>query len=345
MFLLKKWILPVAILLIILFLIPYSLPFILALVTAILLENSVKWFITRFKWQRFRAVLVTFLLYLLFIALFVWFVVNLVIDQIVTLAQKGPSFVTNFYKESLIQFVDQFQHYFKTLPPDVIRSFEQTLEKSIDSVTQMAQSLLEWLFGLATAIPGFLIEFLVYLIAVFLFSLELSRLKIKTERHLKESTKEKLYLITGQLNKAGIGFIKAQILLSVITFLMAFIGLSILRVPYAVLLSILIVFVDVLPILGTGSVLVPWAVICFFQDNQFLGIGLILLFIIITVVRRILEPKVFSSNMGISPLAALISLFVGFKILGFIGFFVGPAIVIIYDTLREAGIIKSRWRI
>ncbi len=126
---------------------------------------------------------------------------------------------------------------------------------------------------------------------------------------------------------------------------MAFIGLSILQVPYAVLLSILIVFVDVLPILGTGSVLVPWAVISFFQENQFLGIGLILLFIVITVVRRILEPKVFSSNMGISPLAALISLFVGFKILGFIGFFVGPAIVIVYDTLREAGILKSRWKI
>ncbi|WP_100403984.1 sporulation integral membrane protein YtvI, partial [Bacillus sp. FJAT-42315] len=166
-----------------------------------------------------------------------------------------------------------------------------------------------------------------------------------TDRHLKDSTKEKLYLITGQLNKAGVGFIKAQIFLSAVTFLMAFIGLSILQVPYAVLLSILIVFVDVLPILGTGSVLVPWAVISFFQENQFLGIGLILLFIVITVVRRILEPKVFSSNMGISPLAALISLFVGFKILGFIGFFVGPAIVIVYDTLREAGILKSRWKI
>lgn len=304
-----------------------------------------KWFMLRFKWPRFRAVLVTFLLYLLFIALFVWFVVNLVIDQVVTLAQKVPSFANDFYEESLKQWVSEFSHYFKTLPPDVIHSFEQTMEKSIDSFTKMAQNIVEWLFGLATAIPGFLIEFLVYLIAVFLFSLELSRLKIKTERHLREATKEKLYLITNQLNRAGVGFIKAQIFLSIVTFLMALIGLAILQVPYAVLLSILIVCVDVLPILGTGSVLVPWAIVCFFQDNQFLGFGLILLFIIITVVRRILEPKVFSSNMGISPLAALISLFVGFKLLGFIGFFVGPAIVIIYDTLREAGIIKSKWKV
>ncbi|MBM7649178.1 sporulation integral membrane protein YtvI [Bacillus ectoiniformans] len=341
----KKWILVAAVLIAAIYTIPYTLPIVFALLTAIMLENAVKWFMVRFKWVRFRAVLVTFLLYLLFIALLIWFFVNLVINQIVTLAEKGPSFANDFYESFLKHFVKTFEQYFKTLPPDVVKSFEQTLENTLQSVTNMFQSLLEGLFGLATSIPVFLIEFLVYSIAVFLFSLELSRLKYKAERHLKESTKEKLYLITGQLNKAGVGFIKAQIFLSIVTFLMAFVGLLILNVPYAVLLSIVIVFVDILPILGTGSILVPWAVVSFFQGNQFLGFGLIVLFIIITVVRRILEPKVFSTNMGISPLAALVSLFIGFKLLGFIGFFLGPAVVIVYDTLREAGIIKSKWKI
>ncbi|MFK2826795.1 sporulation integral membrane protein YtvI [Bacillus sp. B190/17] len=341
----KRWFITAALIAAIIYLIPYSLPFVLALITAILLENSVKWFMTNFKWPRFRAVLAAFLLYLLFIALFVWFIVKLVIDQVVTLAQSGPAFVNNFYKESLKGLFKESEQYFKKLPPDVFQSFERTIENALQTVTDMLQAIVEWLFSLATAIPGFLIEFLVYIIAVFLFSLELSRLRIKLERHLREETKDKLYLITVQLNRAGVGFIKAQIFLSIVTFLMAFIGLSILKVPYAVLLSILIVFVDVLPILGTGSVLVPWAILSFFQGNQFLGFGLIVLFVIITVVRRILEPKVFSTNMGISPLAALISLFVGFKLLGFIGFFIGPAIVIIYDTFREAGVIKSKWKI
>ncbi|KKB35216.1 sporulation integral membrane protein YtvI [Bacillus thermotolerans] len=341
----KRWFTILVLVLLIIFLLPYSLPFVLALVTAILLENSVKWFMTRFKWPRFRAVLVTFILYVLFILLFVWFVVQLFVSQVVSLAQKAPAFANNFYEQSLKQFIRDSEQYFKSLPIDVFESFEQTLEDTLQSATQMLQGLVEWLFGLAAAIPGFLIEFLVYLIAVFLFSLELSRLRIKAERHLREATKEKIYLVTSQLNRAGVGFIKAQIFLSVATFVMAFVGLLILQVPYAALLSIVIVFVDILPILGTGSVLVPWAVFSFFQDNQFLGIGLIILFIVITVVRRTLEPKVYSSNMGISPLAALVSLFVGFKILGFIGFFVGPALVIVYDTLREAGIIKSKWKI
>ena len=99
------------------------------------------------------------------------------------------------------------------------------------------------------------------------------------------------------------------------------------------------------PILGTGSVLVPWAIVAILQSNHFLGIGLLVLFIVITVVRRIVEPKVYSSSLGISPLAALISLYIGFKLLGLMGIFLGPAMVIVYDTLKKANIIKLNFKI
>ena len=124
---------------------------------------------------------------------------------------------------------------------------------------------------------------------------------------------------------------------------MAFLGLSILGVPYTTLLSLLIVVVDILPILGTGSVLVPWAVIAILQDSSTLGVGLIILFVVITVVRRIVEPKVYSANLGLTPLAALVSLYIGLKVLGVAGLFIGPALVIVYETLKKAGII--RWKV
>lgn len=190
-----------------------------------------------------------------------------------------------------------------------------------------------------------MIEFLVYLIALFLFSLELPNLKMKLESHLKEQTRQKVFLVGSQLNKAGIGFLKAQVILSLVTFIMAMAGLSILGVKYTGLLSLLIVIVDILPILGTGSVLVPWAVIAILQDNHFLGIGLIILFLVITVVRRVIEPKIYSSNLGISPLASLISMYIGLKLLGLSGIFIGPIVVIIYDTLRKANVIRLNFKI
>jgi predicted PurR-regulated permease PerM len=90
---------------------------------------------------------------------------------------------------------------------------------------------------------------------------------------------------------------------------------------------------------------VPWAVIAILQDNHFLGIGLIILFLVITVVRRVIEPKIYSTNLGISPLASLISMYIGLKLLGLSGIFIGPIVVIIYDTLRKANVIKLNFRI
>jgi sporulation integral membrane protein YtvI len=177
-----------------------------------------------------------------------------------------------------------------------------------------------------------------------MISHELPRLKSKLELYLTEQTRMKVFVVTSELSKAGIGFIKAQIILSLITFFMAFVGLSILQVSYTALLSLLIVIVDILPILGTGSVLVPWAIVAILQGNHFLGIGLIILFLVITVVRRIVEPKVYSSSLGISPLAALISLYIGFKLLGIVGVFLGPAMVIVYDTLKKANVIKMNFK-
>ena len=162
---------------------------------------------------------------------------------------------------------------------------------------------------------------------------------------MKEQTRQKVFLVGSQLNKAGLGFLKAQAILSLVTFIMAVIGLSILDVRFAVLLSLLIVIVDILPILGTGSVLVPWAVIALIQDNNFLGFGLIILFLVITVVRRVIEPKVYSSSLGISPLASLISMYVGFKLLGIAGIFIGPIIVIIFETLKKANIIPMKFKV
>lgn len=138
---------------------------------------------------------------------------------------------------------------------------------------------------------------------------------------------------------------KAQLILSLLTFVLAYIGLSVLRVDFSLIMAIIIVIVDILPILGTGSVLVPWAIYAFSQGQTNLGIGFVVLFLVITVVRRAVEPKIMSSNMGISPLAALISMFIGLKMVGIWGLFLGPAVVILFETLRRANIIKINIKI
>lgn len=340
----KKWIYLSSLIISIILLIPFSLPIVFALATAIMLEGAVKWFQKKLKINnRLYAVLLAFLIYLISLSAIVYFTVITIFQQVLTLSEKTPTIIKQLYETTFLPIMNDWQQYSVTLPKSILLSIEDSIENGIEFIDQIVQSAIQFTIEFVAMIPAFLIEFLIYLIALFLISLELPKLKRKLSKHLKDDTKEKLNFVVGQLSYAGVGFVKAQVLLSMLTYIMAYVGLWIMDVPYTAALALFIVFVDILPILGTGSALVPWAVISILQENESLGIGLILLFIIITVVRRVIEPKVLSSNMGISPLAAIISLYIGFKLVGFIGLFLGPVLVIVYEALVKANIIK--WRI
>ena len=123
------------------------------------------------------------------------------------------------------------------------------------------------------------------------------------------------------------------------------IGLLILGIRYPLAIALLVTIVDILPVLGTGTVLVPWAGYLIVSGDFFTGIGLILLYLIITVIRRIVEPKVLGDAIGISALAALISLYVGYELMGVIGVFLGPIVVMIFLAARRAGLLQFRIKV
>lgn len=341
----KKWLLIIISLLIVYLILPYILPIVFAGITAILLEKIISWLIQRVRFKRFQAVLLTYLSYLVILFFTFYYAVSTLTQKASELSKQTPQLVTSIYDSGIRPFLKKWEQYLSNLPPDVISSIENSFENTIQGLTLFLQNAAEGIISLLTTIPSFLVEFLIYLIALFLLCLEYPNIVKTINFYLKEQTKEKISLVLKPLADASIGFLKAQIILSFITFILAFSGLWILQAPYKTILSILIVIVDILPILGTGSVLVPWAVVAFIQNNDFLGTGLIILFLVITIIRRIIEPKVFAQNLGISPLASLISLFIGFKLLGFIGMFVGPGIVIVWNTLAKANIIKMNFKI
>jgi sporulation integral membrane protein YtvI len=341
----KKWLLLICILLVIYLILPYILPIVFAGITAILLERVIRFLKQRLRFKRFQAVLLTYLSYLVLLFFAFYYAVSTLTQKVTEVSKLAPKLVISFYDSGIRPLIKKWEQYLSNLPPDVISSIERSFENAANGLTLFLQNLAEGLISLITSIPSFLVEFLIYLIALFLISLEYPNIFKTINSYLKEETKAKINLVLKPLAEASIGFLKAQIILSFVTFILAFTGLWILQAPYKTLLALLIVVVDILPILGTGSVLVPWAVVAFFQNNDFLGTGLIILFVVITVIRRTIEPKIFAQNLGISPLASLISLFIGFKLIGFIGMFIGPGIVIIWNTLIKANIIKMNFKI
>ena len=122
-----------------------------------------------------------------------------------------------------------------------------------------------------------------------------------------------------------------------ITFLELFTGLSILRVDYALPIAAIVAVLDILPVLGSGGILIPWAVVELILKNYSLCVGLFALYLVITIVRNIIEPRIVGSQIGLHPIITISSMYAGLKLFGFAGFILGPVAAILVKYLNDTG--------
>ena len=153
-----------------------------------------------------------------------------------------------------------------------------------------------------------------------------------------------------EITKSLGGYLKAEAILILVSFVISVIGLYIFKftgmnMKYPLLIALGIAFVDALPILGSGSVMVPWGIISALNGDIQLGMAVIILWIIMSIVRQFLEPKIVSGKIGIHPIFTLVAMYTGFKIMGVMGMLIGPIVLIIlkniFATVLEQGLAKS----
>ena len=131
-------------------------------------------------------------------------------------------------------------------------------------------------------------------------------------------------------------YLRSYSLLFLITFGELCLGLLIMGIPYPVLIGLGIAVFDILPVLGTGGILLPWAAILLIMKNHGLAFGILLLYLVILVVRNMLEPRIVGKQIGLHPLATLAALFLGLKLLGLAGLIIFPvALTVVVNFTKE----------
>ena len=131
-------------------------------------------------------------------------------------------------------------------------------------------------------------------------------------------------------------------ILFLLTLAEIFIGLSVLKVKYSFLLSLFIALIDILPILGVGSVLIPWAIFEILTKNMRMGLGLLILYGVVLIIRQIIEPKLISKGIGIHPLAAVVSIYAGLRLFGIVGMILGPFAALLIKNLIESASVSKQ---
>lgn len=332
--------------LLIYYILPVSIPLITAIVTALLLDPAVKMLERRFKIKRKLAVLIVFIIFMLAIGVLSYFVITKVVGEGVKLVEDMPAYI-NQLSDIWLSYEKQLTNAAKDLPIEIVTQTSNEVQDFLNSFKNSLRDYLdiEKISAFLAYIPNYLVSFLVYLIALFMFMLDLPRIKQTLFSHLTEKTAEKVNFMTSRLSYVIFGFFKAQFLVSIIIFVTSLIGLLFIAPEVAVVMSIIIWVIDFIPLIGSIVVLFPWAMYHLLSGNLTLGTELAVLAAVLLIIRRTVEPKVMGTHIGLSPLATLIAMYLGLKLLGVLGFILGPLILIIFNSAKEAGIIRMNFKI
>ncbi len=317
-------------------------PFLLALLFAIFLEPLNGVFMRYGRMNRLAAATVTCTLFVIALLVMFYLLLARIFSEFVSLVRNLNYAELNQF---VVEAIERLESITADLPPEVAASIQTYAFNQIQSLQGLASQISGYTLNVLSAVPGFLIYLLVFFVALYLFSYSMATIKQSFLSFFEERSRDKVETVLLKLRKSVTGFLRAQAILSSFTFIIALTGLMILDVRFAIVISFIIVVVDILPILGTGSVLVPWALYLLVIGNPPLAIGLIILFLVITVIRRIIEPKILGEQMGIAALPTLISLYVGFELIGVIGLILGPLVVIIYQAMVKVGLLKFKIRL
>lgn len=226
------------------------------------------------------------------------------------------------------------------MPPGIRPLVHQTVTGFFSNGTAVLQQLLQRLSPLATSvlgwIPGSAIALGTGILSAFMVSGRLPKIKDWLHRLQATTSLDRYLSLLKQVRTALAGWLKAQFKLMVLCFLIVGAGLLLLRIPYGPIWAFLIALVDAIPVLGTGTVLLPWGLICLLQGQSVKAIGLWGIYVVALLSRSILEPRLVGKQLGLDPLITLIALYIGFQLWGIGGMLLSPMVCVVLSEITHA---------
>lgn len=249
------------------------------------------------------------------------------------------------YYQALVQGLNKIAENLRgissKMPPDTRERIAELTEHFTASLGQIISSLgggtVEAAGNAARNIPSLLISFLFVLLFAYFFIAQRERIHRVGIRIIPESTRQQLSMVWEKLKYAVGGYFRAQFKIMGIVGVLLAAGLLIMRIDYAILLAAVIALMDFLPMLGTGTVLLPWALFCALSDALPRAAGLLILYAVTQVTRQLIQPKMVGDSVGIDTLTTLFLLFIGYRLSGLLGMIIAVPAGLILIQLYEAG--------
>lgn len=317
-------------------------PFLLAFLAAWALSPAIRWLHSRFRLPRQASTLA--LLFLVFAALggILWALVNAAVGEIASLAVDWQGMLASF--EALVTDLGaRFSRGMDLLPTSLRDTVDALVERLFAWLEAVIPGLLsrgmDYAANVARALPSFAVASVVFVMAAYFFSVDFPRFRTAAVDKLPQGPRFLLSQIKRAASAGFGGYLRSQLILSVGVFFILLVGFFLIRQPYALLLALGLAVLDFIPILGSGTVMVPWAATDVLLGNFRHALGLVAVWGLVALFRRVAEPKILGDQTGLSPLLSLCSVYVGMKLRGVAGMILGPILCLVALNLIRSGVL------
>ena len=278
------------------------------------------------------------LLYVLIVSV-IGVLLALGISKVVDFFATIPNLYRTYIEPLLKEFSGEITEGSSKLPPEVSEQIGEIVRNLLDSIKSIVSSLSSFIVSSGTSLisntTGFVVALFTMLITSYFAVSDYENIISYLESLMPLKVKKVYDEVTDFLVNTVLLIVKSYGLILLITFVELLIGLAICGVDNFAMIAMITAFLDIMPVLGVGLVLIPWFIYEFIVGNYKLGIMLLILEVIITIIRNIIEPKIVGDNIGLHPLATLFLMLIGLELFGAIGMFGLPLVISFFIKRKE----------
>ncbi len=328
----------------VLFLLPYLLrffmPFVIGAVIAWISGPLVRFFEKKLKVRRKMGTAMVIITVIAIVVILGYLLVAWIVDQAVGFLSDWPQMWESIQREleALGARITQLINY---LPEDMRKTLllsEENLSVQLgDMVSGISLPTFEAVGRFAMNLPTIIVSIVMCLLSAYFFISDREFVSTRIPKYLPKGLAVKWRLILNSIKRSVGGYFKAQLKIECWVYLLMVVGFFILDLDYAFFIAFGIALLDFFPIFGTGTVLIPWALIKFVNSDYFAFAGLLIIWGVGQLVRQIIQPKIMGDTIGVHPIPTLFLLYVGFRVAGVMGMIAALPIGIILLNLYQAG--------
>ncbi|WP_248924823.1 sporulation integral membrane protein YtvI [Paenibacillus hamazuiensis] len=262
-------------------------------------------------------------------------------SQILALKEKLPDYI-RILQEQILLKSDLLQNRLAALPLDVLDEAKNYITTITEKASKLATGFLTGTFNALTSFSTFVVNFIIGIILAYFLSIEIESWKRLARDNTPKTFKNAYYFMKDNVLIGIVGYVKAQLKLISLTFIVIFVALLVLNVQNAFSIALLSAIFDVLPLLGVSTLFIPWIIYLFVVGQTTLAIWLTVLLGIVILVRQIMEPKITGDSLGVSAFTMLSFMIISLSLFGVAGLILSPVLIITIKALYEQGYLQ-RW--